>query len=207
MPDPAWPGTMEFVGELPRAVVAGYARRMKKLVIKLPLYAAVALLLLNLLTLAAGITTYHRLSDEALIAQLSFEQLGPQHYRAHLVSLEVPGVGNTYDIAGDQWQIDAQFLKVKPWANVLGVDALFRLDRLSGRYRELAQQTARPPTAYDLSPHRGNWLARFMQSWDWLVLVADAEYGSSTYANIDTDTLYTVYRTQTGLITRRSPRL
>lgn len=175
---------------------------MKTLAIKIPLYLVIALVLLNALTLGAGITTYKRLSDEAMIAQLRFEQLGPQRYRAHLISLDVSGVGHTYEIEGDQWQLDAQFMKVKPWANVIGVDALYRLDRLQGRYRGIAQQNTRPPLAYDLSPHQGNWLARFMDSWDWLVLVADAEYGSATYATIETDTLYTVYRTQSGLITR-----
>lgn len=175
---------------------------MKTLFIKVPLYLVIALLLLNALTLGAGIASYTRLSDEAMIAQLRFEQLGPQHYRAHLLSLDVPGVGHTYEIKGDQWQLDAQFMKVKPWANVLGVDALYRLDRLQGRYRDIALQNTRLPQAYDLSPHQGKWLASFMDSWDWLVLVADAEYGSATYATIETDKLYTIYRTQSGLITR-----
>ena len=175
---------------------------MKSLLIKIPLYAVIALLLLNALTLGAGILTYHRLSDEAMVAQLRFEKLADQYYRAHLVSLDVPGVGHTYELRGDQWQLDAQFMKVKPWANVIGVDAMYRLDRLQGRYLDIAQQNTQPPLAYDLSPHRGNWLSRFMGSWDWLVLVADAEYGSATYATIETDKLYSVFRTQSGLITR-----
>ncbi len=175
---------------------------MARLAFKIPLYVVVLLVVLNGLTLGLGSLTYHRLGNEAMIAQLRFERLGTQHYRAHLISLDMPGVGHTYEIRGDQWQLDAEFMKIKPWANVLGVDALYRLDRLQGRYRDINQQNASVPVAYELSPRQGNWLSRFMGSWDWLVLVADAEYGSATYASIDTDTLYTVYRTQSGLITR-----
>ena len=178
---------------------------MARLAIKIPLYLLILLLLLNALTLGVGSLTYNRLSNEAMVAQLRFEQLGDQHYRAHLMSLDVPGVGHTYEIRGDQWQLDAEFMKIKPWANIIGVDALYRLDRLQGRYRDIEQQNTNTPVAYELSPRQGNWLSRFMGSWDWLVLVADAEYGSATYASIDTDKIYTVYRTQTGLITRLSP--
>lgn len=175
---------------------------MARLAIKVPLYLVILLVLLNALTIGAGSLSYNRLTDEAMIAQLRFEQLGKQHYRAHLISLDVPGVGATYEIRGDQWQLDAEFMKIKPWANILGVDALYRLDRLQGRYRNIEQQNANTPVAYELSPRQGNWLSRFMGSWDWLVLVADAEYGSATYASIQTDKLYTVSRTQSGLITR-----
>ena len=178
---------------------------MTRLAIKLPLYLLILLVVLNGLTLGVGALTYHRLADEAMVAQLRFEQLGEQHYRVHLISLDVPGAGHTYEIWGDQWQLDAEFMKIKPWANVLGVDALYRLDRLQGRYRDIEQENANTPVAYELSPRQGNWLSRFMGSWDWLVLVADAEYGSATYATIDTDKIYSVYRTQSGLITRISP--
>lgn len=178
---------------------------MKSLLIKIPLYLLIAFLVLNILTVGASVATYKRLSDESLVAQLRFEEMGPQHYRAHLVSLDIPGAGHTYEIKGDQWQLDAQFMKVKPWANVLGIDAYYRLDRLQGRYRDIGQQTEVLPTAYALSLGQGNWLAGFFDNWDWLVVVADAEYGSATYATIETGKLYSVYRTQSGLITRVSP--
>ena len=175
---------------------------MARLAIKVPLYIVLLLVVLNGLTLGAGSLTYNRLSDEAVIAQLRFEQLGEQHYRAHLMSLDLPGVGHTYEIYGDQWQLDAQFMKIKPWANVLGVDALYRLDRLQGRYLDIEKQNRKYKVAYELSPRQGNWLSRFMGSWDWLVLVADAEYGSATYARIETNKLYVISRTQSGLVTR-----
>jgi hypothetical protein len=178
---------------------------MARLAIKVPLYLILLLVVLNGLTLGIGALTYNRLADEAMVAQLRFEQLGDQHYRVHLISLDVPGVGHSYEIRGDQWQLDAEFMKIKPWANILGVDALYRLDRLQGRYRDINQQNASVLVAYELSPRQGNWLSRFMGSWDWLVLVADAEYGSATYASIETDKIYSVYRTQSGLITRIAP--
>ena len=39
-----------------------------------------------------------------------------------------------------------------------------------------------------------------------LNFLLDASYGSSTFHHIDTDAVYRVYKTQTGLITRNAPR-
>lgn len=180
---------------------------MKNLIIKIPLYLIIALLLLNALTLFMGIRTYNRLSDEAVIAELTFEKVEEQVFRAELVIVGDPVTHNSYLIYGDQWQLDAEFLKVKYWANVLGVDALYRLDRLQGRYRDIEQQNIHLPHAHDISDGPDSYLSGFLHSWDWLILVADVEYGSSTYTTIDTDKRYIVLRTQTGLITRAMPNV
>jgi hypothetical protein len=107
---------------------------------------------------------------------------------------------------GDQWRVDAEFLKWKYWAMLLGLDSQYRLDRLEGRYRTAADQNAAPKLAHDLGG--GTTLdvvsvAESLGSWNFLI---DASYGSSTYQDIDTDNVYYVYRTQTGIITRTKPR-
>src|SRR6185503_20266064 len=47
-------------------------------------------------------------------------------------------------------------------------------------------------------------LAGALGEWNFLV---DATYGSSVYHDIDTASLYSVYRTQSGIITRTAPRV
>ena len=65
-----------------------------------------------------------------------------------------PAIGcdeRTFPVFGDQWRVDAEFLKWKYWALLLGLDSQYRLDRLEGRYRSAAEQNSQPNVAHDLS--------------------------------------------------------
>ncbi|HET8696863.1 MAG TPA: hypothetical protein VFO94_05230 [Gammaproteobacteria bacterium] len=176
-------------------------RRLLKVSLLLVVLAAVLLVML----LSASIYTYHALTNEALIAELTFDRADGRIWVAHLrtgdrcTERELP-------LYGDQWRIDAEFLKWKSWANLLGLDAQYRLDRLEGRYRTAAEQNNGPNVAHDLGGSTAVdvvELAGALGSWNFLV---DATYGSSVYHDIDTASLYSVYRTQTGIITRVTPR-
>jgi hypothetical protein len=82
----------------------------------------------------------------------------------------------------------------------------YRLDRLEGRYRDTVEQNSAPNVAHDLGGETALdivALADSLGSWNFLI---DATYGSSTYQDIDSANVYYVYRTQTGIITRSSPR-
>ena len=164
------------------------------------LFAAFSIVLLG-----ATIYTYDRLTGETLIAELRFDPTGDRQYVAHLRTGDRCDE-RSYPLFGDQWRVDAEFLKWKYWALLLGLDSQYRLDRLEGRYRSVADQNTQPniahglsqPTAVDLVS-----LAESLGSWNFLL---DATYGSSTYQTIDVDNVYYVYRTQTGIITRHEPR-
>ena len=176
-------------------------RRLLKVSLLLVMLAAVLLVML----LSASIYTYHALTNEALIAELTFDRSSDRIWVAHLrtgdrcAERELP-------LYGDQWRIDAEFLKWKSWANLLGLDAQYRLDRLEGRYRTAAEQNSEPNVAHDLAGSTAVdvvQLAGALGTWNFLV---DATYGSSVYHDIDPASLYSVYRTQTGIITREIPR-
>lgn len=155
--------------------------------------------------LSASVYTYHALTGETLIAELRFDRAGEREYLAHLRT------GDRCDervlpVFGDQWRIDAEFLKWKYWAMLLGLDSQYRLDRLEGRYRTAAEQNTARNLAHDLSS--GTALdvvsvAEGLGSWNFLI---DASYGSSTYQEIDPANVYYVYKTQTAIITRMKPR-
>jgi hypothetical protein len=109
-------------------------------------------------------------------------------------------------VLGDQWRVDAEFLKWKYWALLFGLDSQYRLDRLEGRYRSTAEQNSAPNIAHDLAGGTALdvvGVAGALGTWNFLI---DATYGSSTYEEIDTASVYNVYRTQTGIITRAVPR-
>jgi hypothetical protein len=164
------------------------------------LFAAASILLLT-----ATVYTYARLTAETLIAELKFDAAGDRQYIAYLKTGD-RCTERTFPVLGDQWRVDAEFLKWKYWALLLGLDSQYRLDRLEGRYRTAAEQNSQPNVAHDLSERTAVdvvALAESLGSWNFLL---DATYGSSTYQDIDVDNVYYVYRTTTGLITRYEPR-
>lgn len=173
---------------------------MRRLV-KLSLFTVI--LLSGLLAASMGLTilTYVRLTAEKPIAKMYFERLEDDLFEAHLASVGDGDVG-VFEIYGDQWRIDAEFIKLKPWANVMGMDARYKLVRFEGRYRDINDENTKPKMAYDLGQGDVLDLMNYLAEWNFLI---DAEYGSSTFTDIKQDTLYTVYRTQSGIIVRSEP--
>jgi hypothetical protein len=173
--------------------------------LKLSLWVVVLFAALSVVLLTATIHTYERLTAETLIAELRFDATGERQYVAHLKTGD-RCAERTFPVLGEQWRVDAEFLKWKYWALLFGLDSQYRLDRLEGRYRTAAEQNTQPNVAHDLSERTAVDvvdLAGALGSWNFLL---DATYGSSTYQDIDTANVYYVYRTQTGIITRHEPR-
>jgi hypothetical protein len=169
------------------------------------LWLVVLAVALSFVLIAATVYTYDRLTAETVIAELRFESTGDRQYVAHLRTGD-RCQERTFPIFGDQWRIDAEFLKWKYWALLLGLDSQYRLDRLEGRYRAATEQNTQPNVAHDLADRTAVdivELAGALRSWNFLL---DATYGSSTYQDIDVRNVYYVYRTSTGIITRQELR-
>lgn len=162
--------------------------------------AAIALFGMNL-------QTFQRLTYEQPVAQISLAQTGPQRFDATLTLPD--GTVREMPLAGDEWRIEAQVLRWRPWANVLGLNAQYRLERLSGRYRSVDQELTAERTAHDLTlPATGE-----RQPWDldaWLLArrmsrhvdAVDTLYGSAAYMPMADGAAYEVWLTQSGLIAR-----
>jgi hypothetical protein len=158
------------------------------------------------LLLAASIHSFFALTDETLIAEIEFDRTGDERYLAHLRTGDFCSASD-YAVLGDQWRIDAQFLKWRYWASLLGLKSQYRLERLEGRYHDVTEQNSRAtlahalagPAAIDIG-HLSGRLGRFN-------FLADASYGSSTYHDVDTSLVYLVYKSPTGIFTRSRPRV
>ena len=122
---------------------------------------------------------YRRLASESLVASLETRQLAPQRYS---VDVDLPdGTRRTAEIAGDEWQLDARVIKWDVRAVVLGAPPLYRLDRLSGRYRDAAREAEAQKSVVALSSPTSLDLWQMKQSFPrWLPWV-DADYGSGAY--------------------------
>jgi|CXWL01.1.fsa_nt_gi hypothetical protein len=92
--------------------------------------AVVALLGLN-------VQTYNRLSTEYPVAKISLERTGDRTFIARVTDLNKDGDAlappQTYELTGNEVQLDARVISWKPWATVLGFDARYELQHIWGR--------------------------------------------------------------------------
>lgn len=171
------------------------------------LAAGVAAILLGL-----NVQSYARLTHERPVATITLSQIQPQFFEATLTQPETAtGEASTavYPVHGDEWRIEAQVLRWKPWANILGLDAQYRLDRLSGRYQDTRQELTAVRSVHDLrggdTASEGRWT---LDVWDVsrryrdYVDAVDTLYGSAAYMPMADGARYEVWITQSGLIAR-----
>lgn len=162
------------------------------------------LVLLVLWSLVAPYYVYSRLNSEQPVARLEFESLGKDWYLASVTRFPECTVAN-YRIQGDQWQLDASFLKWKGIAVLLGADSRVALDRLSGRFSAIEQARSSTPSVHELKPD--TWFAfgeSLVEGTD--SFLVDTRFGSSAYMSIDPEKSYWVYKTEDALIARSLPR-
>src|SRR3954469_23224843 len=168
----------------------------------------IGLLLLSLGGLAGligvGIQGYRALTREDVIARLSVRPAAPQRL---LVTFRYPdGRELPLEIAGDQVYVDAHILKWKPIANMIGLHTAYELDRIAGRYQELAQERSAPRTVYLLRDERPVELFRLRQRYAFLAPLYDAEYGSATFVQVKQPTELEVRVSASGLLVREAAK-
>ena len=94
-------------------------------------------------------------------------------------------------------------MKWKPLANIVGFDSLYRIDRVSGRYSDIADANRHPHVAHAVGEKPPLDLTDYLQK-DWMAWSpVDTLFGSSVYETIDPAYEYTVYRTQSALVVRK----
>jgi hypothetical protein len=136
-----------------------------------------------------NLRTYQRLAYEQPAAELQLTK-------------DADGQRDSFLLRGDEWQVDARVLKWHAFANLVGFDTAYRLERISGRYTRLEDERSLPRTVYDLqAPSRVDpWeLVHRYRSWvPWL----DALYGSATFLPMADGALYEIKVSQSGLVAR-----
>ena len=168
----------------------------------------VGLLLVALGTIAAGITLgvqgYQALTREDVAARISVRPSAPQQFSA---TVRYPdGRSRTFDLRGDQVYVDAHILKWKPIANIVGLHTAYELDRIAGRYHEIAQERSAPRTVYLLREERPVELFRLRQRYAFLAPLYDAEYGSATFVQVKQPTELEVRVSTSGLLVREATK-
>ncbi|HEY3659394.1 MAG TPA: hypothetical protein VGL34_30835 [Steroidobacteraceae bacterium] len=152
------------------------------------------------LLVAANLRTYQRLSAEQPAGELQFARVGYHQFNG--VFTFPSGERADFALRGDEWQVDARVLKWQTLANLVGFDAAYRLDRISGRYSSIEDERSLPRTVYPLNqPDRVDLWDLIHRYHSWVPWI-DALYGTATYLPMADGALYEIKVSQSGLVAR-----
>jgi hypothetical protein len=156
------------------------------------------------LSLVAMLSSWSAFTKKTHVAEIQSFELGPHKLRVYLVPIEHDGVrGSTeiYDLDGDQWQVGGDVLRFRPSLTALGVDTVFRLTRVEGRWNAAADANSHKGSAFDRAPPSTMW-TRLYRDADraplrWLVAGA---HGQSVSQLPDRRAVFDLYVTPNGYV-------
>lgn len=151
--------------------------------------------------MAFDLYSYKQVLQEQPVATISFDKIENQHYFAVLSDKQ--GKEQRVELRGDQWQLDARIVKWKGYLAGFGLKPAYRLERLSGRYYDIEQETTEKRTAHNVHPSLyGVDLWRVINDNPHWLPVVDAIYGSATYLPMRDGALFEISLSNTGLVAR-----
>lgn len=150
---------------------------------------------------SASLQGYRRLLVEAPVATVSVRQLGAQQYAVRVDLAD--GSHQSAELRGDEWQLDARVIKWTPRAVTMGAEPLYRVERISGRYRDTAQAGTTAPSVVDLAGDGAVDLWNMKRRFPELLPFIDADFGSAAYLPLLDGARYEVKLAATGGLVAR----
>ncbi len=143
---------------------------------------------------------YDQLVDEQLVGRIKFSESAPSDYVARLM---IDGENDRmFRLLGDEWQMDARVVTWKPPVTLLGLDPIYQLDRLSGRYASLDEEISSQRSVHALSEPVTLDVWQVARRYPLLLPGVDAHYGTATYLPMAHGAIFEVTMTRTALIAR-----
>lgn len=143
---------------------------------------------------------YERLSAEQLVGVIEFSQSAPDEYTARLM---IDGqIDRVLTLRGDEWQLDARVITWKPPMTVLGLEPVYQLERLSGRYSSITRERTELRTVHALSDERSLDLWNLAHKYPRMLPGIDAYYGTATYVPMADGARFRVTLSRDALIAR-----
>jgi hypothetical protein len=158
---------------------------------------------LTLVLAFGGLTLrgYRLLSEEAPVLEVDAHILSPQRFSLTLTWPD--GSIRQVPVAGDAFRVEAIVLKWKLPALLAGAPALYRLDRVDGRYDDATQEATAPRTVTDFNQAGAlDLLSVSRQYPQWLPEV-DTVYGSGAFLPLVDAGHYSVSLMRSGALVAR----
>ena len=106
------------------------------------------------------------------------------------------------ELRGDEWQMDARLVTWQPPATILGLDPIYRLERLSGRFTDVARERSERRTVHELTPPQLMDVWYVARRFPAFAPGIDAYYGSATYVPMADGARFEVFLSRDALIAR-----
>ena len=143
---------------------------------------------------------YERLTDEQLVGVIEFSRSAPEEYTARLM---IDGqVDRLLALRGDELQLDARVVTWKPPATILGLEPVYQLERLSGRYSSVDRERSEQRTVHGLAEERPLDLWSLARKFPRITPGMDAFYGTATYLPMADGARFRVTLSRDALIAR-----
>lgn len=149
------------------------------------------------LAVAVSLPEYDSLEGMETVARVSTYRQDQQLWQ---VTLELPGEApQQLLVHGDQWQLDARIMRFAGPLRWLGIAPGYRLERLSGRYTSLEQESSYPRTVIGLTQER--WLPDLWAlDRKYNLPFVEAVYGNATFMPMYDGASYDVRLSSSGLL-------
>lgn len=144
--------------------------------------------------------SYQRILSDKPILTISFQKQDEQFFISTVSYIE-EGTESTYELYGEQWQIDARVIRWRGLIAMFGTKPGYRLDRLSGRYYSLEDERRKKRSVHQLEQSEYG-----LDMWHWMkdngsfLSIFDAVYGSATYLPMEDGAIYQVSLSASGLV-------
>ena len=143
---------------------------------------------------------YERLTAESLVAEIQFTRSAPEEYTARLM---IEGrLDKLLTLRGNEWQLDARVITWQPPATILGLEPVYQLERLSGRYTSVDHERSQPRTVHGLAEERPLDLWTMVRRFPKLAPGVDAYYGTATYLPMADSARFRITLSRDALIAR-----
>ena len=144
--------------------------------------------------------SYGRLTAEQEIARVEFRQVSADEFQARLMIDREQD--RLFLLRGDEWQMDARIVSWTPPATILGLDPMYRLERLSGRYADIRQEHEDQRTVYSLTDETTVDVWDVARRFPVLLPGVDAYYGTATYLPMEDGARFEINMSRDALVAR-----
>lgn len=150
--------------------------------------------------LLTSIYSYAQLTGEQTVGLIEFTKSAPGEYTARLM---VNGeTDRLLPMRGDEWQIDARVVTWKPPVTILGLDPIYQLERLSGRYADVGREVSEQRTVHAIANENALDVWTIARKFPILLPGVDAYYGTATYVPMADGARFEISLSRDALIAR-----
>lgn len=119
-----------------------------------------------------------------------------------LVTFEPPTAGylSHHRLRGQQWAVEGHILKWDDWLNLLGLQTMYKLTRVRGRYLRAEDESSKPATASSLVEQEEDPRWRWLYEYGARLPFVTAVYGNTVFTFPSDTKTFEIYATPFGFM-------